>query len=260
MSKRNQLIIINGIGIAIFLISFIFIDFNTHNWNIWINQILVNIALIFFTIVALNYVWNLLGGEPQEKLINKLNSSVCLLANSKDSGLVDFATISGGYAKHSEWMQKLSSAKREIDLMGYSLHSWTYGEDFSDQILNLAKKGVKIRVMIMDENNPDFQAFINPSISSHSVEGIKAEIAQFQKVFEQVSSQLNENKPMFVKVMRGLIASQFCRFDSEICITPYLYSVNTSESPLFVINGETTKLYTRYTKEFNSLWSGNYSQ
>ncbi|GHV28535.1 hypothetical protein FACS18948_7350 [Clostridia bacterium] len=257
MTKNRQIITIGVIGFLILIASFIFVDASTFAWNNWLNRILTSISLILITIVVIDLVWNLLGGDPQEKLMEKLNNSVNLLAHSKDSGLVDFCTVSGSFAKHTDWIKMLIDTKHELDLMGYSLRSWTYGENFSGEIIRLAKRNVKIRIMIMDENNQNLEAMNNPNIYSYSTAQLKEEIISFEKIFQKINADLKSfpNKPKFKKVNKGVITAQLCRFDSRIVVTPYLYSVQTSESPLYLVDGKATDLYQKYTKEFDSLWN-----
>ena len=274
MSKRNQLFVMSFLGVLILTSSFLFVDFKSFIWREWVNQLLINMSLILLTVVVVDRMWNLLGGDPQEKLIEKLDGSlddsmkrldrsVTLLAHSRQSGLVDLCTISGSYATHSGWMDLLRNAKGEIDLLGYSLHSWTYSANFSNEIVKLARKGVKIRIMIMDENNSDIEAIVNSHISTYSVDDLKREIASFKQICQEIEERFSveeKNKPLLSTVTQGLITCQICRFDSKICVTPYLYSVQTSESPLFIIEGENTELFERYREEFDALWLRNFKE
>lgn len=58
-------------------------------------------------------------------------------------------------------------------------------------------------------------------------------------------------------IEKGVALSQICCVDSNITVIPYLYSVNTSESPLLEIKNCDSKLYKKYQKEFNILWQLN---
>ncbi|MDR0295500.1 MAG: hypothetical protein LBH91_04825 [Prevotellaceae bacterium] len=254
----NQIKVILYMGILIAIISFLVFLMLGIGWQEWICQFLLGIALIFITVVVINHIWNLLGGEPQEKLIeslgNYISNSISLLAQTKDSGLIGFSNAKG---PSSNLMEKLKAANKEVDLMGYSLRSWLYGANFSEEIKKLTDKGVKVRVMVMDESNPHFEAYLNPIISTSKADAVKEEITTVQKYFNRNNGQQNNNKPVFVKVKAGLIACNLCRVDSEIYLAPYLYSIPSSNSPLFTISGENTSLYKQYLEEFNSLWGKN---
>jgi hypothetical protein len=217
----------------------------------------VNFALIFISIVAAKSLWGLLGGDPQEQLIDKLNKSVNLLSKSKKSGLVDFETDSEGYMTNTQWVDKLACAKSDVCLMGYTLKSWLTSKRFSEEIIKLSKDGVKIRIMVMHEENLHFDALINLSNPHNNLSGIKGDITAMTDVLSKINEELKENKPEFVKVKKGIITSQISIFDSEMYVIPYMYTAMPGETPLFASSGKECELMLKYKKEFDDLFKAN---
>lgn len=225
-----------------------------------------DLAFIILTIVVVDFLWTILGGEPINQVLEKLTdtlremrSSVKLLEESKSTGLEQVYAVSGAIGSHSYWMNRLSSAKEKIDLMGYSLHVWTRGENFENVVVRLAHSGVKIRVLIMDENNENLEALINSrQISSVSIAAAREEVRVARKVFDDISHSLEATQSHanfeFRTLKNGMIVCQLCRTDSELTMVQYLYSVVASRSPLMLIRGRDTQLFDVYSKEFDHLW------
>jgi len=207
-----------------------------------------------------------LGGEPVSQAVGVLGStleelrtSIKLLADSKNTGMERAYSVSGDFGSHTDWMKRLKSAKTNIDLMGNSLYVWTKGENFEDEILNLVASGVNVRILVMDEDNKNFESLINTTqIISTNLASEKEELRIVRKVFTEISDRLDSLNPVgsfeFRTLQEGLILCQLCRTDNELTMIQYLYSVVTSRSPLFVINGRDTKLFEIYMREFDRLW------
>jgi hypothetical protein len=109
-----------------------------------------------------------LGGEPVEKAVGELGvtldglrTAVLLLQDSKVTGLKRIFAVSGELESHAWWMKRLRKTQKKIDLLGYSLHVWTKGEHFEDLMVARVRAGVDVRVLIMDDTNPNLNAFIN---------------------------------------------------------------------------------------------------
>jgi hypothetical protein len=225
-----------------------------------------DLAFIILTIVVVDFLWAILGGEPINQVLTiltdtlrEMRASVKLLEESKTTGLEQVYSVSGALGSHSYWMSRLASAKEKIELMGYSLHVWTRGDNFENVVIRLAQGGVKIRVLIMDENNKDLESLINSrQITSVSTAAAREEVRVAQKVFVAISNHLKGTQSPenfeFRTLKKGLIVCQLCRTDSELTMVQYLYSVVASRSPLMLIRGQDTQLFDVYSKEFERLW------
>ncbi len=188
-----------------------------------------------------------------------------LLADSRTTGVIRLLAISGDFGVHGDWMRRLESAENQVDLMGYTLYVWTKGEKFEEEFFNLVQRGVKFRILIMDEKNPFFESFINVyQILGISTPYVRAELQQVQKVFADIGKTIqnmkdpNSSGSFEVRtVQKGLIVCQITRTDAEMVVVNYLYSEVGSRSPLMLIQGEESKMFQAYQKEFNRLWELN---
>ena len=84
--KRN--IIIGLVGFLLLIIAG-FLKGDNISTRMFLYDICLNSSFILITVVVLSFIWDLLGGEPIENLLNMLWKSVILLKNSKETGLSD---------------------------------------------------------------------------------------------------------------------------------------------------------------------------
>ena len=266
--QLNPQIIFLIIGLLLLGISYLLVTNNNPSESIkfWAS-VFQNFSFIILTIVTINFLWQLLGGEPIEKTLNSLKetlgdmrSAVLLLQDSKTTGLHRTFSIGGAYGSHEIWMKRLHDAKERIDLMGYTLFVWTKGENFEEVIKAKVISGLHIRVVTMDDENHSLGAFVNEEqIISLSMNNQKEENRLSKKVFTSIATSLSGRNDVlgsfqFKTLKKGIITTQICRTDSQITSIQYLYTVIASRSPLFEVVGSDTTLFKLYMSEFDKIW------
>lgn len=231
----------------------------------WIT-VLQNVALIALTVVLVEVLWSLIGKEPVRTAVGdlqvtltELRQSVQLLDDSHHSGLRRIYATSGAAGSNEDWMNRLRDSSKAIDLMGYTLHVWTKGSHFEETLADLASSGVRIRILIMDEDNPHLEAFVNHwQIPGLTMESVTAELKAARGAFKTIAERVNSVKPPgaleFRVVKQGLISTQIVRTDSRITAVQYLFHAVASRSPLIDVFGENSSLFQCYSEEFNSMW------
>lgn len=224
-------------------------------------DLLLNVGYMVVTIVIVNALWYILGGDPLQNNIEDLKSTTNLLSDGIKSGLTRFFLSHQAILAEHTWISMLESAKKNIDMMGYSLHAWTKNDAIAKVLIKLAKKGIQVRVMVMSPNNPHFNAGLNYGLNSFTESYMKDEVSLCAEFCNKIKSSLpddKENNVQMVNIENGLTECQIIRVDDKIYVTPYLYSLNTDESPLFVLkNGEKNDAFDKYLAEFNMLWEKN---
>jgi hypothetical protein len=229
---------------------------------------LISAAFILLAVTLLNFVYWLAGGEPiaaqLERLAVELIGSFAVLKDTEETGLQRILGTSRDFERKGDnWMGRLISARRNVDLMGYSLLVWSTGRDFQSELIALLNRGVNVRVLIMDPSNPHFAALVNhyqiPAVKD--IEAVKGEVTRAIAVFDAVADAAptgnRTGKFEFRRICTGLVVCQICRIDDWLAAIPYLYSVVAAESPLLQIRGAGTDLFRWYTREFESLWDLN---
>ncbi|MGC4092945.1 MAG: hypothetical protein QM756_34680 [Polyangiaceae bacterium] len=221
-------------------------------------SVLQNVALIALTVVIVDALWSIVGGDPVAELQSALESlrrSTKLLDESHKTGLRRVVAVSGAWGGSDDWMDRLKRARSRVDVMGYTLLVLTKGHNFEKVIGDLVARGVKVRFLVMSPNNPHLSAFINHAqIPSLSVSGVKAELDAALAAFSALSTKLNSANFEIRKLEAGLVASQIFRVDGATTAIQYLYSVVASRSPILEVHGEGAELFWCYQTEFESLW------
>jgi hypothetical protein len=266
--SRTPQIVFLLLGLLLLVIAYLLatlISSPSESTKFWTGSI-QNIAFIVLTIVIVDFLWQIIGGEPVRETLKALSetltemrSSVVLLEDSKKTGIHRLFSVSGAFGSNREWMDRLKQARSNVDLLGYTLHVWTRGEYFEQEMIALVKAGVHVRILIMDEANPNLPSLVNEKqISSISVMAVKAEIGVAKNAFISIASTLGSQSPLgsfeFRTLKEGLIVSQICRTDSRLTAVQYLYSVVASRSPLVDVRGSDSELFKVYLHEFDSLW------
>lgn len=267
--KNNQIIVIGIIGgltlIIAGLIDF-YIQKNSLNTNNWLYEFLYeaifNIAFVLVGVFIADIVWSLVGGDPNDQFRETLLSANSLLADSIKTGIVGIFSSSSDMGSSRDWLNAISSAKETVYIQGYTLLVWTRSSNLSRTLLNLAKNGVEIRFMFMDENALYLNAGINDTyISELSSEVVRREINAMTNYLDDVISQYNQMEGekkgtiSYVKVKNNLISSQIVISDDVAYITPYMSFFNTSHCPLYKIENRNSELYEKYLEEFERMWS-----
>ncbi len=268
-TKRTPQIVFLLLGVLLLVIAFLLttlIQQPSEAVKFWADSI-KTIAFIILTIVIVDFLWQIIGGEPVRETLKvlaatlaQMRSSISLLEDSKKTGLNRLFAVSGALGSHREWMQRLKESRSQIDLLGYTLHVWTRGETFEQEMISLVRAGVKVRVLIMDETNSNLKGLVNENqITSLSITSVQEEIKVAKRAFKAIASTLENGSPQgsfeFRTLKNGLIVCQLCRTDSRVTAVQYLYSVVASRSPIVDVRGNDTELFQVYMTEFESLWN-----
>lgn len=266
--KYEPSLIFSLIALLLIIISFFFYLKTPNSENYWTFfwNLTGDIGIVVITVVIIGILWNSLGGNPVENSLQKLDmtledfrESVQLLEDSKKTGLLRSLAVSGEFGSHSDWMTRLKSAEETINLLGYTLLVWSRGENFENEVINLVKKGVKIRVLAMDEENPELSSMINTrQIKATSMETVIANIKAVKSVFNSILERLENVETTgsleFRTLVNGLILCQICRTDNELTMVQYLHSQIGTTSPIILVKGIDSTLFKVYDNEFEKLW------
>lgn len=263
---------------AIFLLVgglLLFIAFLLQKYSFF-SSILSNIAFVTLTVFILNFLWNLLGGEPLansleqlteslklsfQRVDDKLQQSFQIIQDSHAAGLVAIST--NGTLTHTQWLERLRNAQQCVDLMGYTLLRWGKTPRFLEEVLKLVQRDVKIRVLIMDQTNRHFDCFINEDIAGSTIDQTRKQLEVAQKVFEDLQQKVQAaNLPGTFKlrtVKKGLVTCNICRTDTQMTVVNYLYWQQTTNSPLMQLQktNDQANLFQVYQDEFDQLWDLN---
>lgn len=260
MKKHSPYVVLATISVLMFCICYLIKPDDVSIKQFAYDNIL-NLAFIIITIVVVSIVWFFLGGDPIENIIKDGLKAYELFADGFKTGLLRAHSSSSKFATTERWIDILKHAKSNVDMMGYSLCSWTRSEELVKVLVSLANKNVKIRIMIMDDKNDYFSAGLNYSeLTTITPTSMSSEIELCEKYVISAINQLPPKKKKnisFSKIKHGIAEMQLVIIDNIAYVTPYMYSKNTSDSPLFVCRKQEGGYYEKYVDEFNMLWRLN---
>ena len=264
MNKVRQNIVLGIIGILLIVISLGVFWYKESLESIsWIWEFIFlsifDIAFLLVGVCITNVVWQLVGGEPTEVHYENLIKSFKLVSNGFEAGLMDINPRSSSFASSNEWLEIIAKAKHEICIQGYTLLIWTNSAGFKNTLIDLAQRGVQIRLVFMDENAKYINAGINDQIDELSLQRVQSDISLMTSFIDATIKDLNKISNVkgsisYRKTKNALISSQLVIVDNQIYYTPYITSVNTPDSPIFVIKNQSSQLYLKFKKEFECIW------
>jgi xanthosine utilization system XapX-like protein len=256
--------------------------------NSFAQNVLTSLGIVLVAVVAVEFVWSLLGGEPLSTAVDnlrsvnsnierstvdieaatgqlqhditRLRSSVRLLEASYASGLRWATANSGDWGSWEDWMALLRSGKNEVDLLGHTLQSWRAGKDLKRTIVDLAKSGCQIRVVTMDLENSELGSAIEAGLLDViSIEETRSSLAKTLEFFSQVSKEVGEAEGLtgsfeIRTLHHGQPPFHMVRVDQRMLALPYLSSIAASSSPLLDIEGRDSSLYRAYLADFDAIW------
>lgn len=260
MKKQRPYLIFTIIGILILLIAFLILPAASSKQE-FASSLLFNLGFVVLTVVIVNFLWSLFGGQPMEIMLENATKTFELVSDGFNGGMRRAILSSDKFDTSDGWAELLKKADKEVDMMGYSLHNWCKSEKFGMILRDLESKGVTIRIMIMDPCNPAFDAGLNyegvSGVTRESMVGETVVCEQCVKEIEETSSIDRNSNIQFVKIKNGLTESQIIRIDNYVYVIPYLYSMHTSDSPLFVYKEQEGGFFHKYVREFEGLWKLN---
>lgn len=266
-SKRRPQVVFLIVGILLLVISFLLVkgEHPSEAIRFWSSAI-QNVSFIVLTVVIIDLLWQVIGGEPITETLKALGTTlsdlrgaILLLNDSKETGLSRMFAVSGAWGTNQQWMQRLKDSKAQVDLMGYTLHVWTRGEDFESVVQAIVKAGVHVRILIMDEANPQLAALVNDEqIAALSLSAVVEEIKVAKRTFKGIGESLKglttTGSFEFRVLKKGLIVTQICRTDTLLTAVQYLYFAVASRTPLVEIRGSESALFRVHANEFDALW------
>ncbi len=132
--------------------------------------------------------------------------------------------------------------------MGAALVGWRKTVNFKETVVQKAKDGCKVRILLMHQENQ-----MLPAISVDMEMQIK-NITQTTAFFKSLTQESNNIEVR--QILNGMPYFFLTRSDQYVITIQYLTSQKWGSGPLFRCTPE-SKLYDVYTKEFDTLWDLN---
>jgi hypothetical protein len=245
--------------------------------NAYWQDLLSNFAVTFAAVGVIDFMWDILGGEPMEATMRdsfaELNQRMDVLNQSLSavSGLANSGTgIERVWAARKYWDQDETDGfpiwktricqAQEVDIVSNTFkRPWAYDDNFWEGLCEAINSGTKFRLVIYDPNSDILQ--IRAKNEGESPQEKTSEMAmeirytldRFTEKISQLPKSVRNNIEIRLN-SRYYQMAQIIRADKRILVTLYLSKRSGSLSPTLQVAGPDSPFFDIYTKQFKTLW------
>ncbi len=171
------------------------------------------------------------------------------------SGVLHTSEIVSAYAHRADapshlWTVMLEGARRNIDLLGYSMSF--FPEQHSRLARTLEEKcasGLKVRIALADPESVEVAARDDlERLGGTLPSRIRATMVHLESLFS--------NTGVEIRFHRVPLYNAIYRFDDQMLITPYLYKLHGYQHPLLHIKRlGPAGIFEAYAQQFEAIWA-----
>ncbi|MBN2090183.1 hypothetical protein JW964_11230 [candidate division KSB1 bacterium] len=206
---------------------------NTYDFKLGYD-ILINFSFVFISFVLVDILWSVARKDLRR-------------FKEKKYGLVNVYKNPNNIA-HKFFVDEIRNAKRNIDLMGYTLSYISMSREICQYLKDKLNSGLKVRIVLPSPENLIFNEANNFRYLLHP-ESTKSKLQTSIDIFREF------NQPNFeLKLVKKCPISYFIRrVDEKIYIIHYVWNIETEDSPVYEIKRENSILFQTYIKSFENL-------
>lgn len=239
--------------------------------------ILSNFAVTFIAVGLIDFIWDVLGGEPMEANMNNsfievnnkidsINQSMSIISDltNYQIGLERIWPTRRDWEKDPKdglaiWKRRVCQAQ-QVDIVSSTFYTrWANDEDFWNELFDALKRGTKFRLLIYNpesnllklrSENEDDSIIGETSEMKMEIHSTLKKIARNQKVLEK-----DARKNFEVRLNSKFYQlAQIVHADKQILVSAYLSKKAGSKSPTFQISGPDSAYFKTYAQQFDFLW------
>jgi len=241
-------------------------------------DLLSNFAVTFAAVGLIDFMWDILGGEPMEATminsfgevnhrIDTLNQSMSVVADLVNNhiGIERIWSTRRDWEKDSTdglttWKKRVCHAK-QVDIISNTFYSpWAKDDGFWEDLFDSVNRGTKFRLLIYDPDSEILQIRSENEDDSKigATSEMKMEIySTLKKIAKKINSLDNNVKHNFEVRLNSKYyqLAQIIRADKQILIALYLSHRTGSTSPTFQVLGPDSSFFETYKQQFETLWA-----
>lgn len=240
-------------------------------------SILSNFAVTFTAVGLIDFLWDILGGEPMEA---NMNSSFAEVNNKIDSinqsmsVIADLTNFQIGmeriWSTRREWekdpkdglaiWKKRVCHARQVDIVSNTFYTrWANDDDFWKDLTDALNRGTRFRLLIYNPESEilqlrsDNEGDTKIDNTSQMKMEIHSTLRKIAKSRKGLNKDVKENFEIKLNSKLYQLA-QIIRSDRQILVAIYLSKTSGSPSPTFQIAGPDSAYFKTYTQQFEVLW------
>jgi hypothetical protein len=146
----------------------------------------------------------------------------------------------------SRFATEVMNARNAVDLCGCTLRFVYLNDVVLEALVTTAARGVPVRILVSGPESPLLAAHFKDSFEDDMRQGSRFLLKRILERNSKINVQILTVKCMTLSILR---------IDEVMLVMPYLYSVQTSESPHFDVRGSGNPLFRAYQAEFDALFA-----
>jgi hypothetical protein len=243
-----------AIGIILLLSSYI----AKASGNLLVGDTSKDLGVVIISLVLVDLLWKLVGGDPLSKEIAELKKYNNLHAVALEGGLEGLILKANDAKTEVDWLEMIKKSQEHIDICGHTLVDIAEKPDWVSALKNRAESGVHIRLILNSPSNPTLPNGINPDIPNlpKMMEDMKFSWNKFTELQNSLPVDKQSNLSV-VQIKTDILFINIRRFDEKLYLLHYLYSTLNEYCPVFIFEGHQKQLFKLYLDEFNKIYSHN---
>ena len=158
------------------------------------------------------------------------------------------------FGSRVDWLNALTGTEKKFHLMGLRLSAWRRMKGIGEALIEKAKNGVEIKILLIHPDNPAIKQLINDDISATKAEDIKRTA---QENFEFYNKLAQQSENIDVKqIVTGMPTCTMAVNDEFAFYLPYFYSERSGYVPMWRATKDSYH-HKLLEKEFKTLWEKN---
>ncbi len=240
-------------------------------------DILSNFAVTFIAVGLIDFIWDLLGGEPMETNMNhafvevnnkidSINQTMGVIAdlNNYQIGMERIWSTRREWEKDSRdglaiWKKRVCHAS-QVDIVSNTFYTrWANDDDFWKDLIDALNRGTKFRLLIYNPTSELLQ------LRSENEGDTKiGETSQMKMEIHSTLEKISKNRKKLGKEAEKNLEirfnskfyqlAQIIRADKQILVAIYLSKTSGSPSPTFQVAGPDSAYFKTYSQQFDVLW------
>jgi hypothetical protein len=265
---RTRLVFFGVLGVLIFLVSFLVVDQV-------LREVLRGFSLTFMAVGAVDFVWDILGGDPLELQLTRdlgnidakldnIHRSMAVLSDVVDANIgleriwVNRRAWEQNSAAGLAFWKTLVCHARTVDIVSNTLWTrWFHDEEFRKQFFANIARGATVRILIYDPHSEVLKLRASDENDPGAGKQMRNEIESTLEVMARDRATLDDAAQKRIRVRltnKHYHLMQIVRADEKMLVALYLTSKTGSSAPTFQLRGPETAYFSTYLEQIESLW------
>jgi hypothetical protein len=204
------------------------------------------------TVLPPQFKGNLTVYDASE-LIEAISKAISdhVASNSKNEGEYIFYETSGNFGNTNDWQELFRTARTQFDLMGVALGQWKKTPGFREAALEKSASGCEIRILLMDDENPQLPGMLH---NERPLDAVMRDIKESKSYYLPLADRSQGIQVRFIR--RGIPHFFLTKTDQTAVLIQYLCSNMWGSGPTWKVDAD-SKFYKAISAEFEHLWETN---